>query len=161
MTTEVMPSSRSAPSHRQRTNATEVSGTARTTRYLAPLGRLLFSALFLLSVPMHFTADGIAYAAASGTPWPEVLVPLSGVLLLLGGLSVLFGYHARIGALLLALFLVPVTLIMHAFWAVPDPAMAQVQQIMFMKNVSLLGATLLIMHCGAGSISLDALRGRR
>jgi putative oxidoreductase len=110
---------------------------------------------------MHFSAQGIGYAAQSGVPWPNVLVPLSGILALAGGLSVLLGYHARIGALLLVLFLIPVTLTMHAFWNIPDATMARMQMVMFMKNVSMLGAALMILHFGAGPISIDAARTRR
>lgn len=130
------------------------------TQYLVPLGRFLFVAIFLLAAFGHFSAPTIAYAASQGVPLANVLVPLAGVLALVGGLSVLFGVRARIGALLLVLFLVPVTLMMHRFWAVPDPMMARMQQAMFMKNVSMLGGALLIMYFGAGPFSLDS-RTRR
>jgi putative oxidoreductase len=133
---------------------------AGLSAYLVPLGRLLFTLIFLESVPMHFSAQGIGYAAHSGVPWPNLLVPLSGILALAGGLSVLLGYHARIGALLLALFLIPITLMMHAFWNIPGSE-ARMQMVMFMKNVSMLGAALMIMHFGAGPISIDAARTRR
>ena len=56
----------------------------------------------------------------------------------------------------MVLFLVPVTLTMHNFWAVPDPMMRGMQMAMFMKNVSMLGAALLITQVGAGPLSLDA-----
>jgi putative oxidoreductase len=79
---------------------------------------------------------------------------------LAGGLSILVGWHARAGAWLLVLFLVPVTLAMHAFWAVPDPMMRMMQQGMFMKNLGLLGGALLIAYFGAGPVSLDE-RARR
>jgi putative oxidoreductase len=68
------------------------------------------------------------------------------------------GYHAKIGAWLIVLFLVPVTLTMHNFWAVHDPMIAQIQMIMFMKNVSTPGGALLISEFGAGPFSLDARR---
>jgi putative oxidoreductase len=71
-------------------------------------------------------------------------VPISGLMAIIGGLSVAFGYQARWGAWLLVLFLVPVTLSMHNFWAEKDPIMFQIQFAMFMKNVSLLGAALFI-----------------
>jgi uncharacterized membrane protein YphA (DoxX/SURF4 family) len=70
---------------------------------------------------------------------------------------VLFGYQARVGALLLVLFLVPVTLVMHPFWAVSDPAMFPLQLTWFVRNVLMLGAALWIAKVGAGSLSLDAL----
>src|SRR5450432_3130457 len=87
----------------------QVLGRPEATRYLVPVGRLLFAAIFLMSVPTHFAQSTIDHAASAGVPLANVLVPLSGLLELVGGLSVLLGYHARIGALLLALFLVPVT----------------------------------------------------
>ena len=55
------------------------------------------------------------------------------------------------------MFLVPVTFMMHNFWAVADPARAQIEKAMFMRNVAMLGAALLISYFGAGPLSLDAL----
>jgi len=66
-------------------------------RSLVPLARLLFAAIFLMSVPGHFQAPTIAYAAQQGVPFATVLVPLSGALALAGGLSILLGWHARAG----------------------------------------------------------------
>jgi len=59
---------------------------------------------------------------------------------ILGGLSITLGYKAKIGGWLIVLFLVPVTLALHNFWAVTDPMMRGMQIAMFMKNVSMLGA---------------------
>jgi len=53
-----------------------------------------------------------------------------------------------------------VSFMMHKFWAVSDPMMAQVQMMMFMKNLSIAGAALLITQFGAGPLSLDARRSR-
>jgi len=78
-------------------------------------------------------------------------------LALAGGLSLLLGYRARLGAWLLVVFLVPVTLMMHAFWAVSDPALFSIQLTLFVRNLLMLGAALFITHAGAGSLSLDAL----
>ena len=125
------------------------------------LGRFLFALIFLLSGFNHFSKQTIDYAASQGVPLAAVAVPLSGILALAGALSILLGYRAKTGALLIALFLVPVTLMMHKFWAIADPAMAQTQMIMFMKNLSMLGAALLISQFGAGPLSLDARRSRR
>jgi putative oxidoreductase len=124
-------------------------------RSLVPLARLLFAAIFLVSVPGHFQAQTIAYAAQQGVPLATILVPLSGILALAGGLSILLGWRARAGAWLIAAFLVPVTLMMHAFWAVPDPMMRQIQQAFFMKNLAMIGGALLIAYWGAGPVSLD------
>ena len=109
-----------------------------------------------MSWPSHFTRPTIDYAAQAGVPWASITVPLSGLIMLAGALSILLGYRSRIGAWLIVLFLVPVTLKMHAFWAVQDPMMAQIQQIMFMKNLAMLGAALTFTYHGAGPIRLDA-----
>jgi putative oxidoreductase len=130
-------------------------------KYIVLLGRVLYSLIFVMASLGHFSKGTIGYAAAQGVPLASVVVPLSGVMALLGGLSVVLGYKARWGALLLVLFLIPVTVIMHNFWVVKDPMMAQMQQVMFMKNLSILGGALLISYFGPGPLSLDAwLRDR-
>ena len=128
------------------------------TAPLVPIGRALFAAIFLMAGPSHFNPATIGYAQSVGVPFAPLLVPASGVLAFLGGLSVMMGFRTRVGAALLVAFLVPVTLSMHAFWAVKDPMMAQIQLAMFMKNLGLLGGTLLVAHFGAGPYSLDARR---
>jgi putative oxidoreductase len=124
------------------------------------LGRFFFALIFLMAGANHFSRQTIAFSASQGVPLAGVAVPLSGVLAVAGGLSVLLGYRAKLGAWLIALFLIPVTLMMHKFWLVQDPMMAQIQMILFMKNVSMLGCALLISQFGAGPFSLDA-RGSR
>jgi putative oxidoreductase len=124
-------------------------------RYLVVAGRILFALIFITASPRHFSPEGIQHAAQLGVPLATVLVPISGVLALLGGLSVALGYKARWGAWALVAFLVPVTVMMHAFWRLPDPAAAHVQQALFAKNVSMLGAALLIAYFGAGPGSMD------
>jgi putative oxidoreductase len=122
------------------------------------LGRLLFALIFIMAGPNNFAGQTIAYAASQGVPLASIAVPLSGVLALAGGLSILLGYRAKIGAWLLVLFLAGVTPMLHNFWAVTDPMMHQMQLVMFMKNVSMLGGALLISQFGAGPWSLDARR---
>jgi putative oxidoreductase len=126
-------------------------------RYVALAGRQLFSVIFIIASAGHFTPATIASAADQGVPMAGLLVPVSGFIALAGGLSLLFGYRARLGAWLLVLFLVPVTLTMHAFWAVSDPMMFQVQLALFVRNLMMLGGALLVARVGAGSLSLDAL----
>ncbi|MGA8705324.1 MAG: DoxX family protein [Candidatus Sulfotelmatobacter sp.] len=123
------------------------------------LGRLFFVLVFVMSGPRHFLSQTIGYAASQGVPLASITVPISGVLALAGGLSVLLGYRAKLGAWLILLFLVGVTPMMHKFRAVTDPMMQQMQMIMFMKNVSMLGGALLISQLGSGPWSLDA-RGK-
>ncbi|BDV42081.1 LysR family transcriptional regulator [Geotalea uraniireducens] len=129
-------------------------------KVLVLIGRIFYAAVFVMAAPNHFATGTIAYAAAHGVPLAALAVPLSGMIALLGGVSIALGYRAKWGAWLLVLFLVPVTLTMHNFWAVADPAAAALQQIMFMKNLAMLGAALLIAHFGSGPLSVDG-SGRR
>jgi putative oxidoreductase len=117
---------------------------------------VLFAAIFLNAVPGHFQEQTIAFVSEQGIPLAGLFVPLAGFLALAGGVSVLLGWRAKLGAWLLVAFLVPVTLLMHPFWAVSDPATAAMQQAMFFKNVSMLGGALLITWFGAGPFSMDA-----
>lgn len=146
------------------TNSIAISKKAEVASFwqgaVVVLGRFLFALIFVMAGANHFNKQTIGYAASQGVPLASVLVPLSGVLAIAGGLSILLGYRAKLGAWLIVLFLVPVTLMMHKFWTVQDPMMAQIQMIMFMKNMSMLGGALLVSHFGAGAFSLDARRSR-
>lgn len=103
----------------------------------------------------HFTADTIAYALLSGVPVPSVLVPLSGILAIIGAMSIILGYKTKWGAWLIVIFLIPVTFYMHAFWQITDPVQKQMQMANFFKNCSMLGAALIINYFGAGPLSID------
>jgi putative oxidoreductase len=127
-------------------------------RILFPVARVLFAAIFIAAAPRHFTHEGIQHAADVGVPLAKLLVPVSGVMALAGGLSVALGWKARWGAWTLIAFLIPVTAMMHAFWRQVDPAAFHTQQAMFMKNLSMLGAALLVTQFGAGRISIDDLK---
>jgi len=108
----------------------------KTMKYVVLLGRILYSAIFVMAGPGHFSKETIGYAAGRGVPMASLLVPASGVIAFLGGLSIIAGYKTRYGARLLVIFFVPVTIMIHNFWAITDPMAAKVQQIMFMKNLS-------------------------
>lgn len=131
----------------------------RFTRWLVPIGRVLFALIFIRSAPGHFTPELVAMAEGQGVPLAHIAVPLSGVMAGLGGLSVALGLWTRIGAWLLILFLIPVTVMMHAYWGIDDPAAARAQEIIFMKNVGLLGGALLLAHFGGGPFSVDQRTG--
>lgn len=145
-------------------NAVAISRNVEATSFwqgaVVVLGRFFFAAIFLMAGANHFNKQTIGYAASQGVPLASIAVPLAGVLAIAGGLSILLGYRAKLGAWLIVLFLIPVTLMMHKFWTVSDPMMAQMQMIMFMKNASMLGGALLITQLGAGPFSLDARRSR-
>lgn len=119
------------------------------------LGRILYSAVFILASFRHFKPQAVEYAMSQGVPMASILVPVSGVLALVGGLCILLGFRARFGAWLIVIFLLPVTFMMHNFWQVTDPAAAGIQQAMFLKNLSMLGGALLITYFGAGPLSKD------
>ncbi len=124
-------------------------------QFVVVLGRVFYSAIFIVSSFKHFFRETIEYGMSHGVPMAPFLVPFSGFLALAGGLSILLGYKARYGAWLLVIFLVPVTLTMHRFWGPMDPQLLQIEQIMFMKNLALLGAALMFTRLGSGPMSLD------
>jgi putative oxidoreductase len=130
-------------------------GVTSGSSFLILLGRVCFAAIFIFAGSRHFMSQTIAYAASQGVPMASILVPFSGALAVLGGLSVLLGYRAKIGAWLIVLFLIGVTPKMHAFWTVTDPMRYQMQLAHFMKNVSMLGAALWVTQWGSGPMSLD------
>jgi putative oxidoreductase len=111
-----------------------------------------------MTIRNHFSAGAAAYAGSQGVPLASIAVPLSGVIAILGGLSIALGYKAKLGGLLIVLFLAPVTVMLHNFWMVSDPMAAGMQEAMFMKNLSLLGAALMLSYFGSGPLSLDARR---
>jgi putative oxidoreductase len=111
------------------------------------IGRLLYGGFFLVAGILHFVrlAAMTPYAASKGVPAPRLAVLGSGVLAALGGLSIVLGAWPQQGVLLLVVFLVPVTLSMHNFWADRDPATRQVNQVQFEKNLPLLGGALMVL----------------
>lgn len=111
------------------------------------LGRVILAAFYLYSAFNHFAQlDSYAgYAASKRVPSPKVLTVLTGLLLLIGGLSILLGVYPTVGVVALVLFFVPVTFWMHDFWNVEDAMQRQVQQTQFGKNMALLGSTLMLL----------------
>lgn len=113
---------------------------------LVLIGRILFVFLFLGSAFGHLTQSKqmAGYAESRGVPMAKVAVPASGVLLAVGGLMVLLGIWADLGALLLVLFLVPTAVLMHAFWKETDAQSKQMEMIQFNKDMALAGAALML-----------------
>lgn len=124
-------------------------------KYLLLLGRILFAHIFILKSLDHFSMATLDHATGMGVPFPMFLVPLSGLIALLGGLSILLGYKAKLGAWLLIIFLFPITFVMHRFWEVQEGHIVLLQSYCFMKNLSLLGACLMIAYFGSGPLSLS------
>ena len=115
------------------------------------VARILLSALFLWSAfnKIMNPAATQQYMTANGLPLVGLLYLATVAVELGGGLSVLLGYKVRWGAIALAIFLIPATLIFHTNFA------DRIQQIMFMKNLAIFGGLLMIIQYGAGRISLD------
>lgn len=125
---------------------------------LYPVGRALVGVLFIVSgIGKVFGFAGVAaWMNGAGIPAAGLLLALTIVLEIGGGLALLTGYQARAAALALAAFLVPVTLIFHGFWHA-DAAEFQNQMNHFLKNVAILGAMLTI--ASVESQRRPALRG--
>jgi uncharacterized membrane protein YphA (DoxX/SURF4 family) len=111
------------------------------------VGRVLVGGYYVYSAYNHFAHMGpmAKGAAAHGVPAPELAVIVSGLLLLVAGLSFLFGLLPRVGVAAVVLFLVPVTFIMHPFWADQSAAQRQSDLINFTKNIGLLGSSLMFL----------------
>jgi putative oxidoreductase len=131
-----------------------LSATQSASGVIVFLGRLLFALIFLMSGFTHFSKQTIGFAASQGVPLASIVVPAAGLLAFFGGLSILLGYRAKLGAWLIVIFLMGVTP-MHKFWGIADPMMQQMQTVMFMKNVTMLGGALLITQFGSGPWSLS------
>ncbi len=115
---------------------------------LAFVGRLLFGLYWLYNALNHLVIAPKAlaqYAAARKVPSPTVVVYLSGLLLLVGAVTILLWVYVPIGVAALVLFLIPVTFWMHSFWTVQDPMQRMVEMVQFTKNWALIGATLLLL----------------
>jgi putative oxidoreductase len=123
------------------------------------VGRLMLATIFLMSALGKKIPDfsgPVEYMTANGVPSPSILLAGAIVFLLAGGVSVVLGFKARIGASLLAVFLILATYFFHDFWTfAPDSQEFQMQMIQFMKNLGLLGAMLMIVANGPGPGSLD------
>ena len=127
---------------------------------LAFVGRLLLAALFLPAGIDKLTgfAGAVGYIASVGMPLPTVAAALALAVEILGGLALVFGFGTRIAALVLAFFTLVASFYFHAYWAVPaDQQM--VMQLLFFKNVAVVGGLLVLAAFGAGGWSVDGQRG--
>ena len=116
-------------------------------QYLFLAGRVLYGGFFLLAGIDHFRLVHMMtpYAGAKGIPAPRLGVLGSGSLIILGGLSVLLGVWPTYGVLLLTVFLVPTSILMHNYWAATDPTSRLVDLTNFKKNIALLGAAWMLL----------------
>ena len=111
------------------------------------VGRVLLGGFFLFQAYNHFKNQTALshYAKAKGLPVPSAAVFISGIFLLLGGLSIVIGFEMILGMWLLVLFLIPTTFMMHGFWKETDPQVRASEQIQFSKNLAIMGALLIMI----------------
>lgn len=127
---------------------------------LALVGRVLLALMFVIAGfgKIAGFAGTVGYMQSKGMPMTEVLAVAAIVLEVGGGLALMAGFETRWAALALAAFTLVASLIFHNFWAVPE-AQRMVQNLMFMKNLSVVGGLLVLAAFGAGTWSLDGRRG--
>lgn len=122
-------------------------------------GRLLIAALFLPAGIGKITgfAGTVGYIGSVGLPLPAVGAAVAVAVEVLGALALILGYQTRIAAIVLALFTLVASFFFHAYWSVPADQ-AFVQQLMFFKNIAVVGGLFVLAAQGAGGWSLDAKR---
>lgn len=110
------------------------------------IGQVLLGGFFIYNGVKHFSSfrDYVAYSGSMRVPAPKLAVTVTGLLLLAGGLGIFFNFQVRIAIILLAIFLIPTTIMMHDFWKRDNPGERSAQKIQFLKNSALLGALLLL-----------------
>ena len=114
-----------------------------TASVILLIGRILFVALFVYSARGHIVnRDRYVTMAKGKIPVPYVAGWPIGAWLIVAALLVVLGVWPDVGALMMAAFLIPAALLFHNFWSTSDPAQRRTQQGSFLRNGSLLGATL-------------------
>ncbi len=112
------------------------------------LGSIIFGAYFVYSGFNHFNNEKAmtGFAKSKGVPSPRLAVLLTGAMMMIGGLGFILGMYIQESAILLLVFLIPTTFIMHTFWKISDPMHKMTDRINFMKNVALIGALLMFLY---------------
>jgi len=123
------------------------------------VGRVLLALIFIIAGYGKITGfEGtVGYMQAYNVPMTQVLAVLAIIVELGGGLMIAVGWKARWGAAAIFIFVLIASFIFHAFWAVPADQ-AQLQNIMFMKNLAIMGGMLYIIVYGSGPLSVDKNR---
>lgn len=123
------------------------------------IGRVFLSVIFLFEAydSIRYFKETKVQMAEFGLVWQQDMLLGTAIFgLLLGGTLLLLGYRATFGAILLLLYWVPVTLLVHDFWNKP-PAMLRLESIIFMKNLAIAGGLLIMIVNGAGKYSIKRL----
>jgi putative oxidoreductase len=123
------------------------------------VARVLLALIFVTAGFSKLTGlQGTAgYIGSVGLPAPMLLAVAAGVVELVAGVLIVVGWQARWAALALAGFTAVASVLFHNYWAMPAEQQ-MMQQLMFMKNVSIVGGLLVLFAFGAGPLSLEARR---
>ena len=129
------------------------------SEYLSPLvGRLVFVWFFVTQL-LHYGGEWgatVSLMRFAGIPAAAVLLLVAMMLIILGSLSLLLGFHTRHGAMLLFAVAIVATVLMHAFWLIDDSAAArQTDFELFSRDVAVAGGLLLLVGLGPGPFALD------
>ena len=122
----------------------------------ALIGRILIGAIFIVSgiAKLTDTAGTAGYMDMVGIPYAHQLAIVAGIAELLGGVALVFGFLTRLAALGLILFMIPTTLLFHAFWNM-EGAEAKTQMVNFMKNLAIIGGLMTVFAFGPSRFSID------
>jgi putative oxidoreductase len=138
-------------------------GDLMPVQFVATVGRVILGAYFLLGgvAKIFGSSDGgqIAHMAANGIPYAEYMFPLAGACEIIGGVTLLIGLHTRLVSLLLAGFVILVSVMLHAFWRPIEGGEHEqlIQMVMFMKNMTTFAALLAFIGFGPGPLAIDSL----
>ena len=124
--------------------------------YMPLVARILLAQIFIIAgygKIMGFSATA-GYMKSKGLPLPEVLLVLTIIIELGGGLLILFGWQARWAALAIFLFVIAATLVFHGFWAIEDANQRMQEMRSFMKNLAIMGGMAYIIAFGSGPLSV-------
>lgn len=129
---------------------------ANVRNWVALVARIALALIFITSgwSKINNFAGTVGYMTNAGVPMVQLLLVLTIIIELGGGLLLAVGWKARWAALAFAIWIVPVSLVFHAFWSAA-PEQAQMQTIQFMKNVSIFGGMLMVFAFGPGALALD------
>lgn len=121
------------------------------------IGRVLISVVFLWGAyeKIKHWHQSMSHIKNKGIPQAQIVLPVMVGLKIIGGLSVLLGWHAHIGALILALVTIGAVIKLHDFWTMQGPQ-REMEQMIFMKDVAIIGGLFMIMALGSGHFGLGS-----
>jgi putative oxidoreductase len=125
---------------------------------ISPLIGRAMLAWFFLSAALDYAGRWhatITLLAMQGAPAPALLLAVGVIVMLIGGISLLLGFHARYGAMLLFSFTLIASIMMHDYWRIRDAVARDADYEIFARNIAIAGALLFIVGVGSGPFSLD------